>query len=153
MNDLPEATTGADAAGGHGGLIAAYLLATPAFVVADVAFDMPFRVAALADSNLRFLYYAGAMLCGALTYVRPAAAPWIGMGESATNLLILMLSILLPIWDMPDAILSGGRLEGPFDQTSLLNVLLSGSVLLYGYYRYQAAALSGRRPETPRWGT
>jgi hypothetical protein len=143
----------ADRTGGHGGFIAGYLLATPAFVVADLAFDMPFRVAALEGSNLRFLYYGGAMLCGGLTYVRPAVAPWVGMGESATNLFLLMLSILLPIWSMPDAILSGAPLEGPFDQTSLMNVVLSGSVLLYAYYRNQTAALSGRGPETPRWGT
>ena len=78
--------SGAEEAGGHGGFIAAYLLATPAFVLADVAFDMPFRVAALEDSNHRFLYYGGAMLCGALSYARPSAAPWVGIGESATNL-------------------------------------------------------------------
>jgi hypothetical protein len=128
----------------HGGFIGAYLLSTPVFVVADLLFDMPFRVAALADSNLRFFYYGGVMLCGVLTYARPATAPWVGMGESATNLLLLMLSILLPIWNMPDAIMSGAPLEGPFDQMSLVNVVLSGSVLLYGYYRSQAAAL-GRR--------
>ena len=145
--------SGAEEAGGHGGFIAAYLLATPAFVLADVAFDMPFRVAALEDSNHRFLYYGGAMLCGALSYARPSAAPWVGIGESATNLLLLMLSILLPIWNMPDAILSGGPLEGPFDQMSLINVVVSGSVLLYGFYRYEAAALSGGGPETRRWGT
>ena len=138
---------------GHGGIIAAYLLATPAFVVADLAFDMPFRVAALADSNLRFLYYGASMLCGGLTYVRPAAAPWVGMGESATNLFLLMLSILLPIWNMPDAIMSGASIEGPFDQMSLLNVVLSGSMLIYGFYRYQATALRGTEPKMTRWGT
>ena len=140
-------------AAGHGGLIAAYLLATPVFVVADVAFDMPFRVAALEGSNLRFMYYGGAMLCGVLSYTRPAAAPWAGMAESATNLLLLMLSILLPIWNMPDAIMSGAPLQGPFDQMSLINVVLAGSVLLYGFYRHQAAALSRRTPEARRWGT
>lgn len=138
--------------GGHGGVIGAYLLATPAFVLADLAFDMPFRVAALADSNWRFLYYGVSMLFGGLTYVRPAVAPWVGMGESATNLFMLLLSILLPIWNMPDAILSGAPIEGPFDQMSLINVVLSGSMLVYGFHRYQATALRGRERKMPRWG-
>ncbi len=92
---------------GHAGFIGVYLLATPIFVVADLAF--------------------------------------------AANLLLLMLSILLPIWNIPEAIMSGA-LEGPFDQMSLVNVVLSGSVLLYGYYRHQATALSGQGPEMWRWG-
>ena len=62
MNDSPRVPSGAtESAGGHGGFITAYLLATPAFVVADLTFDAPFRVAALADSNLRFFYYGGVM--------------------------------------------------------------------------------------------
>ena len=52
---------------------------------------------------------------------------------------------------VPSGILSGGPLEGPFDQMSLINVVLSGSVLRYGFYRYQSAALSDHAPES-RWG-
>jgi hypothetical protein len=37
---------------------------------------------------------------------------------------------------------------------SLLNVVLSGSMLLSGFYRYQARALGcGGEPKMPRWGT
>ena len=62
------------------------------------------------------------------------------MAESSVNLLFLFLSILLPIWNMPDAVLSGSSVEGPLDMTGLSNAVLSGSVLLYGFYRRQAAA-------------
>jgi hypothetical protein len=135
------------------GLFATYLLATPAFVVADVAFDMPIRVAALEGSNLRFLYYLGAMLLGVGSVRRPAFAPWAGMAESSVNLLFLLLSILLPIWNLPDVVLSGGSVEGLLDGTRLANVVLSGSVLTYGFYRHQASAGLGplaRRGRVPR---
>lgn len=124
----------------RGGFFAAYLLATPAFLIADLGFDMPFRVAALEGSDYRFLYYAGATLLGVVSRFRPAVAPWAGMAESSVNLLFLLLSILLPIWNLPDAVLNGSSAEGPLDMTGLSNAMLSGSVLVYGFYRSQAAA-------------
>ena len=124
----------------RGGFFAAYLLATPAFLIADMEFDIPFRVAALEGSDYRFLYYAGATLLGVAARLRPALAPWAGMFESSVNLLFLLLSILLPIWNLPDAVLSGSSAEGLLDMTGLSNAMLSGSVLLYGFYRNQTAA-------------
>ncbi len=49
---------------GRTGFFAIYLLATPLFLVIDLAFDMPFRIAALEGSNLRFAYYAGVPIRG-----------------------------------------------------------------------------------------
>ena len=105
---------------------------------------MPFRIAALEGSRYRFLYYAGATLLGVVSRSRPAFAPWAGMAESSVNLLFLLLSILLPIWNLPDAVLSGSSVRGPLDMTGLSNAMLSGSVLLYGFYRSQAVAGVGR---------
>ena len=51
-----------------------------------------------------------------------------------------LISILLPIWNLPDAVLNGSSAEGPLDMTGLSNAMLSGSVLVYGFYRSQAAA-------------
>ena len=124
----------------RGGFFAAYLLATPAFLIADMEFGMPFRVAALEGSDYRFLYYAGATLLGVVSRLRPALAPWAGMAESSVNLLLLLLAILLPIWNLPDAVLNGSSVESPLDMTGLSNAMLSGSVLLYGFYRSQTAA-------------
>ena len=124
----------------RGGFFAAYLLATPVFLIADLGFDMPFRVAALQGSDLRFLYYGGATLLGVASRIWPAFAPWAGMAESSVNLVFLLLSILLPIWNLPDAVLSGSSVQGPLDMTGLANAMLSGSVLLYAFHRSQAAA-------------
>ena len=116
----------------RGGFFAAYLLATPVFLIVDVVFDVPFRVATIEGSDFRFLYYAGATLLGVASRLRPALA---GMAESSVNLLFLFLSILLPIWNMPDAVLSGSSVEGPLAMTGLSNAVLSGSVLLYRFYQ------------------
>ena len=118
----------------RGGFFAAYLLATPVFLIVDVVFDVPFRVAMIEGSDFRFLYYAGATLLGVASRLRPALA------ESSVNPLFLFLSILLPIWNMPDAVLSGSSVEGPLDMTGLSNAVLSGSVLLYRFCQRQPAA-------------
>ena len=122
-----------------------YYLATPAFAVADFALRAPVRVAGLEDPAHRALYYVVAFALGLLCRTRPQATPWVGMGESATNLLLLMLGILLPIWSVPDAFAAGAPLVGPFDRVSLVNVLLSGTAFTVSFYRHQHAALLPRR--------
>ena len=129
------------------GFVSGYLLGTPLFLIVDLLFDAPFRVAALQDSNTRFLYYGVAFGCGMLSRARPRLEPWIGMGESAFNILLLILAIIMPIWDVADAALADQPLVSPFDGISIVNFVLSGSMLCVGFYTSQARVLTGRVPK------
>jgi len=73
---------------------------------------------------------------------RPGWTPWIGMGESAVNLLLIALGVMLPIWNAPEAVLSGGGLPAIMTPAKLANVLLSGSMLVLAFHRHQAVLLA-----------
>lgn len=125
-------------------LLETYFLATPLFVLVDVYLSAPVRVAALEGSGLRWPYYGLLLVCGAICHWRPAWAPAVGMTESAANLLLLMLGILLPVWDAGARIEAGAWPAGPFDEVGLANFVVSGSVLLFTFYRSQHALFGGR---------
>lgn len=129
-----------------------YYLVTPAFAVMDVAFHAPVRVAGLEAPEARWAYYVGLVALGFVCRARPAAAPWVGMGESAVNILLLILAVMVPIWSMPDTVLAGGTPDGPFDRVSMANVILSGGALVVSFHRHQAAALGGRAGAPPHAG-
>jgi hypothetical protein len=120
--------------------IVAYYLATPAFAVADLVFGVPVRLAGIADAAHRLVYYVVVFSLGILCRLRPTTAPFVGMAESTVNLLVLLLSILLPIWSLPDAVLSGAPLDGGLTGMALGNALLSGTALVVSFHRSQAAA-------------
>ena len=126
------------------GFVTGYLLGTPLFLVIDMLFDAPVRVAALQDSNSRFVSYGAAFTCGVGSRARPNLEAWIGMGESAFNILLLILAIMVPVWDLTDAALANQPLVSPFDNISIANFLLSASMLTVAFYTSQARASTGR---------
>ena len=135
--------------------VVAYYLATPLFAVADFGFHFSVRVTALHAPAQRGAYYAVLFILGLVCRARPVAVPWVGMVESVVNLVLILLAILLPIWSLPDALLSGGSPEGPLTGYALGNAALSGLALVVSFQRQQAAAwraLTGkgaaRRTET-----
>lgn len=123
------------------GWVAGYYLATPAFAVADLGFGVPVRLAQVVPQGGRLVYYAAVFALGFLCVARPRTAPWVGMLESATNLLILLLGILLPIWSLSDAVLSGAPMVAGLTPAGAFNALLSGTALTVSFRRNQATAL------------
>lgn len=118
-------------------LIQAYYLGTPFFWVLDVALNAPIRAAALPDPGWRLLYYAFAMACGILARWRPRLTPFVGLGESSVNLLLLVLSVLLPIFTLPARVAEGADVSVPFGPVQLLNVLLSGGIIVLSFHHNQ----------------
>ncbi len=111
-----------------------YLGATPLFALVDGVLGAPIRVAGLASPGLRAGYYLILVLVGVFLLLRPSMARWIVMGESVVNLFLLLLSVLLPIWSLPEVVLAGGDPEPPFSAVGLLNVLLVGGVLIWTFH-------------------
>jgi hypothetical protein len=86
------------------------------------------------------MYYAAVFALGLLCRARPRVAPFAGIVESATNLTLLFLSILLPIWSLPDAVASGAPLAAGLTPLALVNAVLSGTVMIASFQRSRAAA-------------
>ena len=126
--------------------VALYFLAgTAAFLAVDLLLGAPIRVAALPDLSLRLAYYAGLGGLGVLSVRLPSLAPWLVAGESVVNLFLLLLSVLLPIWSLPEVVLAGGDPEPPLSAVELLNVLLVGGVLVRTFHENAWRALAPPR--------
>lgn len=130
-------------------LVLGYYLATPVFAAADLLFDVPIRLATVVPVPGRIVWYLVAFALGLLVAARPGAGPWVGMIESAANLFVLLLSILLPIWSVVETAdttaAAGIGLEG----TGLLNAVLSGLALVVSFQRSRAAAFRQRGRSWP----
>ena len=121
-----------------------YYWATPLFVIVDVYLSAPVRVAALEGSGFRWLYYGALLVFAVICRWRPAWAPGVAMAESAANLFLLVLAVLLPVWDAAARMTPGEPVAGPFDEVGLVNFVVSGSVLLITFYRSQLQLHRGR---------
>lgn len=112
-----------------------------------------FRVAALEGVGARLAYYAALIALGFIAALRPRLTAWIGMGESVTNLTLLFLSILMPIWGLLDEPLgdgmpgAAGAAADPilFGPAQIGNTLLVGGMLILTFHRNKAAALGRAR--------
>jgi len=119
-----------------------YYLATPVFALVDLGLGFPVRVAAVLEPFHRMVYYAVLMALGLVVRVRPRLAPWVGMGESVTALILLLLSVLLPIWSLPDGLAAPGATPAAgLNPAGAVNALVVGSALVVAFQRHQVAAL------------
>ena len=128
----------------HTRFLQGYYLGTPVFIILDLAFNAPIRVSFVESLWLRGLYYLACVVCGLVCYTRPASAPWIGIGESSINLLLLILSVMIPIYNVAEAAAVGGEIVLPYTASTMMNVLICGSVLVLTFHRSEAAILAGR---------
>ncbi len=128
------------------GFFQTYYLGTIPFVLLDVLADVNVRVAAFIDQPaLRAAYYALCLACLAFTFWKPALSTLVGLGESALNIALLVLGIMLPLYTF-DVDASGElSLAGPPVTLEMVaNFGIAGSVCLLSFYRI-VGTTGGRR--------
>lgn len=121
--------------------VTGYYLATPVFAVADLGFGVPVRLATVLPEGGRLAYYAAAFGLGFLCRARPGATSWVGILESSSNLTVLLLSILLPIWSLPLEATAEMSAQVGLTPAAAANALLSGLALTASFRRHEAAVL------------
>jgi hypothetical protein len=125
-------------------LIQGYYLGSPLFWLVGLFWGYELRTTFLTDPVQRLMYYTFISGLGLLAYFRPGVGPWVALGESSLNLVLLILGILLPIYGLADQALSGGPIGLPYSAGEvLMNGALAGTFFLLGFYRAQAE-LRGR---------
>ncbi len=127
-----------------------YYLGTPLFAALDVARNVSIRAAGIASPVGRLAYYAFAFACGMLLRYRPRWAPLIGIGESSANLFLVLFSVLGPLFSLPARVAEGANPEFAFGPGRMVNVLLSGAVLIWSFQGNVARLGSRRRTGTER---
>jgi len=118
-----------------------YYWATPLFVAVDALWGISVRASFLPRMEQRLVYYLFCLCCAWACQAAPGKAPWVGMGESAVNVFLLILGVMLPILSLPDAVLAGTASPELMTPGRLVNVMLSGSMLILSFHRSQAAAV------------
>ncbi|MGH7353654.1 MAG: hypothetical protein ACRELS_03640 [Candidatus Rokuibacteriota bacterium] len=123
------------------GPIACYYLATPIFFLLDALWGVNIRATALDDTPmLKYLYYALCLACGATATVRPSLSAVVGMAESSVNIVLIVLSVMLPYFRVLRSVAEGTDvLTNPFTPFLFVNFALSGVVGLMAFYRHQRA--------------
>jgi hypothetical protein len=101
------------------------------------------RAAAFQAPAWRYAYYVLLLGLGLLCRFRPRLAPLVGMGESAANLLLLILSIMLPIWGVADRVLADEPVMGAPTAAQLLNFVLAGGMAIIAFKQNEGAFYRG----------
>jgi hypothetical protein len=121
-----------------------FYLATPAFVLLDWLVGVPARAAGIPDPAWRAAYYGMLMGCWLLCRTVPVSAPFVGLAESSVNLLLLLLSVLLPIWSYGEQAMAGAAPGGVLAPGALWNVAISGPILVLSIQANERRVLGSR---------
>src|SRR5687767_6535509 len=81
-----------------------YLLATPAFWLADLAWDAPLRASFIPDQRVRYVYYVCCVGCGFWMWKQPSLTRRIGVTEGLVNFTMTILAIWMPMMNALDTI-------------------------------------------------
>ncbi len=126
-----------------------FLVGTAAFLALDLLLGAPIRVAGLPTPSARLGYYAGLGVLGVLAIRLPFLAPWLAAGESVVNLFLLFLSVLLPLWSLPEVVAAGGEPTPPLTGWGILNLILVGGVLVASFHGGLRRAAGSDQPRAP----
>jgi hypothetical protein len=123
--------------GGASAVLRGYYLATPLFIAADAIWGANLRIAGLqGHPELKAAYYALCLGCGAIAWLRAPWTVWVGLLESSTNLLVLILSVFLPYYALATAVLDGTAAENPMTLSLVTNFLISGGAWTAAFYAH-----------------
>lgn len=124
-------------------ILLAYYAATAVFVSLDYGFDINVRAAFLEGTpGLRAAYYVVLFGCFALMLWRPAWTTLIGVIESGTTLIALIVNMALRSMVVTDAMLETGA--GVVTMPEVVNFIIAGGAA-YVSYLQGINALANRR--------
>ena len=116
--------------------LALFYLATPAFALLDLAGGLNLRLSFLAGHPaLRVGYYLTCLGLGWLILrAGRRSSALVGLGETALNLMMLCLSVVVPLAELPMRVTAGAAIYNPFTPLFIANLVISAAVFLYAFY-------------------
>lgn len=126
-----------------------YLGATPLFFLLDAGWEVSLRATFLDDPGARLAYYGFCVACGALVWLRPRHAAWVGLGESTVTITLLIVGFMSPLLNLPGELLENPSAEipAPFTGESIVNFAIAAGVAWWSFQR-AVRQLGNRRPHS-----
>jgi hypothetical protein len=116
-----------------------YYWVTPVFVLLDYVWGINVRVAVLdAALQQKNLYYGFCVVCGVVMFLWPQSTPLVALGESAINVLMTALAILLPYMRnlQQVATIDGDwKAAETFGVEGVTNLLMSGVIAAIAFHQ------------------
>ena len=115
-------------------LIRGYYLSTPVFFLTDVLFGFNARVAFLDQWPAgKFIYYILAFVLGLIAWRRPEWTAQIGLAESSTNVMLIIISVVVWYGGVLDAAGSDFAMPTAPSPEALVNFVFSAAVAGISY--------------------
>ena len=115
-------------------LIRFYYFITPLFFAVDLLFGINLRVSVPIGENEAFYYFyiTACFILGSFVFKSPVSSAWFGLAESSVNILLLMLSVMLPIFKLAGDLDAAGSFT--FGTQELFHFLIAGSILILSFH-------------------
>lgn len=126
--------------------VAIYYWLTPAFWALDVVFGANLRVAGLeGHDGWKAIYYLFSLGCGVALWLRPSWTRLVGLTEASLNILVLVLSVMVPYFELIDRLAAREAVmePGPFGIEKAVSLVFSGAIWAIAF-RTHAEALQPR---------
>lgn len=126
-------------------ILAYYLGGTPLFLLLDAGWDLSIRASFFHDLNARLAYYAFCLLCGALAWIYPRRARWIGIGESAITITLLVVGFMTPILTFQEELAANpwATMDSPVTPEGIVNFIIAGG-MAWWIFEKRTGVIGGR---------
>jgi hypothetical protein len=115
-------------------LVRAYYLATPLFLLLDLALGVSVRASFLDPAPaLKVMYYVLAFACGLAMTRWPRHAGRIGLVESGANIILVVLGVGVSYLALMDADEGPALAASPFTDATAVNLVISAASAIVSY--------------------
>jgi len=128
--------------------LAVYYGATPVFALADFVGGWNVRLSFLQDyPAIRVFYYLVCLLVAYLYFKSsPLRAAVASLIECSVHILMLVLSVMVPIWSAFGALSDGETPQNPLTPLTLVNLVIAGVFFLTAFYSNPLVRIGPRLP-------
>ena len=126
----------------HVNTLQVYYLATPVFFILHFIFDINLRISIPgAHDSWLYMYYALCFVAGFIAFNTVITGAVFSLIESTINILLLLLSVLMPIYNIGHVAGENGGIA--FGLPELVHFFIAGSILLVSFYQNPLIAFQG----------
>jgi hypothetical protein len=123
------------------GLLRAYYIATPLFLVIELLSGISLRVPIFLTMPLRCFYYGCCFACGTVCYLRPRATPAVALIESSVNIGVVCLGFGAAMIKAAYLVAETTTVPEVLTVKGVINFVFVGAVWIISFYHSQAVFL------------